>query len=54
MIPSLQKQGSKPVFQHNSDPKNTSKTTIALMQGLRVKLRDWSSMSPDLNLIEHI
>ena len=53
MIPSLQKQGSKAVFQHDNDPKHTFKMTIALLKRLRVKV-DWPNMSPDLNPIEHL
>ena len=54
MIPSLQKQGSRAVFQHDNDSKLTSKTTIALLKRLGVKVMDWTSMSPDLNTIEHL
>ena len=38
MIPSHQKLGRRAVFQHDNDSKHTSKTTIALLKRLRVKL----------------
>ena len=54
MIPSLQKLGSRAVFQHDNDPEHTSKTTITLLKRLRVKVMDGPSMSPDLNPIEYL
>ena len=54
MIPSLQKLGGRAVFQHDNDHKHTSKTTTTLLKRLRVKVREWQSMSPDLNPIEHL
>ena len=50
MIPSIQKLGRGAVFQHDNDPKHNSKTTTALLKRLRVKVTDWPSMSPDLNM----
>ncbi len=37
MIPSLQRLGRGAVFQHDNDPKQTSKMTTALLKKLRVK-----------------
>ena len=37
MIPSLQKLGSRAVFQYDNDPKHTSKMTIALLKRLKGK-----------------
>ncbi len=37
MIPSLQRLGRRAVFQHDNDPKQTSKMTTALLKKLRVK-----------------
>ena len=55
MFPSPRKLGSRAVFQHNNDPKHTSKTTTALLKKLREKVMDSLlsfTLSPDLNPIE--
>ncbi len=39
-----QRLGCRAVFQHDNDPKHTSKTTTALLKKLRVKVMDWPSM----------
>ena len=54
IIPSLQKLGCRAVFQHDNDPKHTSKMTIAFLKRLRVKVMNWPSMTPYLNPIEHL
>ncbi len=54
MMPSLQKMGRTAVFQHNDDPKHTTKMTTALLMRVKVKVMEWPSMSPDLNPTEHM
>ncbi len=53
MIPFLWRLGRRAVFQHDNDPKHTSKMTTALIKKLKVKM-DWPSKSPDLNPIEQL
>ncbi len=42
------------LFQHDNDPKHTSKATVGFLKKNRVKVIQWPSMSRDLNPIEHL
>ncbi len=53
MLPSLRALGRRALFQHDNDPKHTSKATVGFLKKNRVKVAKYS-MSPDLNPIEHL
>ncbi len=54
MLPSLRALGRRALFQHDNDPKHTSKATVGFLKKNRVKVIQWPSMFPDLNPIEHL
>ncbi len=54
ILPSLRALGRRELFQHDNDPKHTSKATVGFLKKSRVKVIQWQSMSPDLNPIEHL
>ncbi|KAF7250947.1 Transposable element Tcb1 transposase [Varanus komodoensis] len=47
MIPSLQRLGRWAVFQHDNDPKHTSKTTAALLKKLRISVCENKNLSTE-------
>ncbi len=54
MLPSLRALGRRALFQHDNDPKHSSKATVGFLKKNRVKVIQWPSMSTDLNPIEHL
>ncbi len=54
MLSSLRALGRRALFQHDNDPKHTSKATVGFLKKNRVKVIQWPIMTPDLNPIENI
>ena len=46
--------GNKYTFQHDSDPKHTSKVVKEYLRKNLEKVLEWAPQSPDLNPIEHL
>lgn len=54
MASGLRKLGKDFKFQHDNDPKHTSKVVKAYLSNAKFSVLDWPSQSPDLNPIENI
>ena len=48
------KMGCGWVFQHDNDPKHMAKATQEWLKKKHIKVLEWLSQSPDLNLIENL
>ncbi len=55
-LPSVRalKMGRDWVFQHDNDPKHTTRTTKEWLRKKHVKVPEWPSQFPDMNPIENL
>jgi hypothetical protein len=49
-----QQHGVNFIFQHDNDPKHTSRVAQNYLQNQQYEVLDWSSQSPDMNPIENL
>jgi hypothetical protein len=53
-LPTLSIPQSELIYQHNNDPKHTSKMATEWMASNSIPVLPWPLYSPDMNLIEHV